>query len=146
MQKITEKTALCATVDPMAQAAGAQNTDMIDMSKFRRVLFIVATGTLGASATVDFGVYGDTASGGSFATLITGKSITQIVKASGDNVQVLVEVQGIDVAAQGLRYIRGKCTVGTATSQVAVIAIGENMHFQPVASVSGLNLSTVTIV
>lgn len=132
MQRLSEGLAVVATVDPAAIAASTVNTDAIDMKNFRRVVFIVAVGTMGAGGTADFAVYGDTASGGSYATAITGKSITQLTKAgSDDNKQAIVEVTAEEVSAQGLRYIRGALVIGTATSPATVIALAGGLRHSP---------------
>lgn len=139
--RLSEQLAVVSCIDPDAYGTGAVNGDVIDMENFRRVLFIVQAGTLGSSATLDFGVYGDTASGGSYATLITGKSITQLTEAGTDSdKQALVEVTAEEVAAQGLRYIRGTMTVGTATSDAGVVALAGHARFQPA---SDLDLASV---
>ena len=119
-----EAIGVVATIDPASYSAGSTNTDVIDMKDWAEVLFIVQAGALGASATLDFVVKGDTASGGSYATTITGKSITQMVKATDDNKQRIIRVTAEEVAAQGLRYLRGTQTVATAASLAAVTVIG----------------------
>ncbi|TXH18872.1 MAG: hypothetical protein E6R03_01430 [Hyphomicrobiaceae bacterium] len=129
MLKFHDKVTLVGTIDPASVSVGSVNTDVIDMSKFHKALFVLTTGVLGASATVDFGIYGDTASGGSFATPVTGKAITQIVKASGDNVQTFVEVNGNDLRLQGFTHIRGKLTVGTAASIAAVTVLATEFNY-----------------
>lgn len=140
-EALTEALALVGTVDPDAYGTGAQNTDVIDMQNFRRVLFVVSAGTLGSSATLDFGVYGDTASNGSFATLITGKEITQLTEAGTDSdKQALIEVTAEEVGAQGFRYIRGTATLGAATSNYGVVVLGAWARTNPA---SALDLASV---
>lgn len=130
--RLSEQVGVVATIDPDAYTAAAYTTDVIDMSHLDRVLFIVMAGDLGASATLDFLVKGDTASGGSFTTTITGKSITQLTQAGSDSdKQALLEVTGDEVLAQGFRYIRGTMTVGTATSDCGVVAIGGHRRYMP---------------
>lgn len=129
MSRISERLAVVGTIDPDAYGTGAQNTDVIDMRYWRRVLFVVMAGELGSSATLDFAVNGDTASDGLFATAITGKAITQLTQAGTDaDKQVLLEVTAEEVAAQGLRYIRGTATLGTATSDYGVAVLAEPAH------------------
>lgn len=140
--RISERLAVIGTIDPDAYGTGAQNTDVIDMLYWRRVRFIVMVGDLGSSGTVDFIVNGDTASGGSYATAITGKSITQLTQAGTDSdKQVEVEVTAEEVAAQGLRYIRGTMTVGVASSDSGVLVEGEPAHYS--ANVTGNDLTSV---
>lgn len=129
---LSELAGVVACIDPDAYAAGAVNSDVIDMADFDQVMFIVMAGTLGASATLDFAVYGDTASGGSFATAITGKSITQLTQAgSDDDKQAIVVITAEEVAAQGLRYLRATMTVATATSDAGMIALGGHPRYHP---------------
>lgn len=129
-QAMSERLALVGAIDPQTVSVGTANTDVVDMSKIRRVIFVVAAGTLGASATLDFAVKGDTASGGSFSTTVTGKSITQLTKAgSDDNKQVIVEVTAEEAAAQGFRYLRGLLTIGTANSPACVIVMADGLRY-----------------
>lgn len=138
---IAQNVAVIATIDPDAYATGAQTTDVIDMRYWREVAFIVMAGDLGSSATLDFVVKGDTASNGSFATTITGKSITQLTEAGTDSdKQVVVRVSAEEAAAQGYRYLRGTMTVGTATSDCAVLVVGTHMRYHPA---SGFDLASV---
>lgn len=132
---LAERMAVVACIDPDAYTTGDSTTDVIDMRYFRQVTFIVMAGTLGSSATVDFVVYGDTASGGSYATAITGKSITQLTEAGTDSdKQAIINVTAEEVAAQTLlgvplRYIRGTLSVGTATSDAGVIAVADTLRY-----------------
>ena len=131
---LSESLALVATIDPASVAASTVTSDVIDLKLARRVVFIVAVGTLGASATVDFVVKGDSTSGGSFTTTITGKTITQLTKASSDdNKQVIVEVSAEEAAQQGFRYVRGSLTVGVAASQACVIALAGDLRYSAAA-------------
>lgn len=140
--RVSEELAVIGTIDPDAYGTGAQNGDVIDMAKWRRVLFILLAGELGSSATLDFEVFGDVASNGSFATAITGKEITQLTQAGTDSdKQVLVEVTSEEVAAQGLRYIRPTATLGTATSDYAMIALGVPAH--STRDITGSDLASV---
>lgn len=133
--RLSEKLAVVSCIDPDAYTAAAYNGDVIDMKLFERVMFIVQVGTLGSSATVDWILNGDTASGGSYATAITGKAITQLTQAgTDDDKQVIIEVTAEEVAAQGLRYIRETLTVGTATSDAGSIAIAGRLSYTPASS------------
>lgn len=133
-ESLSESLAVVATIDPQSVGVGTANTDVIDLKLYRRVLFVLAVGALGASGTVDFAVRGDSASGGSFTTNITGKAITQLTKAgSDDNKQVVVEISAEEAAAQGFRYVRGLLTVGTAASQACVVVLAGGLRYSPAA-------------
>lgn len=131
-ERISERVGIVATIDPDAYTAATYLTDAIDMALIDRVAFVVMAGDLGSSATLDFKVVADTASGGSYATDITGKAITQLTQAGTDSdKQVIVEVTGDEVIAQGMRYIKGSMTVAVATSDCGVIALASSLRFQP---------------
>ncbi|MCC6612506.1 MAG: hypothetical protein IT320_03450 [Anaerolineae bacterium] len=140
-QALSDQLAVIATIDPASISTGTVSTDVIDLRLVRNVIFVVAAGTLGSSATLDFAVKGDSASGGSFTTTVTGKSITQLTKAgSDDNKQVIVEVSAEEAAAQGFRYVRGALTIGTAASQACVVALAGGLRYSPASDV---DLATV---
>ncbi len=126
-EKMGERLPIVGQISPASYSAGTQLTAAIDMANVRRVAFIVQTGVLGTSATVDFKITGSATSGGTYAD-VTGRSLTQIVKASGDNKLALLEVTAEQVGAQGWRYIKGSLTVGTAASIVGVIALGDGLR------------------
>jgi hypothetical protein len=126
-EKMGERLPVVGQISPASYGAGTQLTAAIDMANVRRVLFVIQTGVLGASATVDFKITGSATSGGTYAD-VTGRSITQIVKASGDNKLALLEVTAEQVGAQGWRYIKGSLTVGTAASIVGVVALGDGLR------------------
>jgi len=129
-ERLSEGLAVVSCIDPDAYAAATYNGDVIDMQKIKRVMFILQAGTLGASATLDYAIYGDTASGGSYATAITGKGATQLTQAGTDSdKQVVIEVTAEEVAAQGLRYIRDEMIVGTATSDCGAVAIASGLRY-----------------
>lgn len=134
--RVSDHSAVIGCIDPDAYAANTYSTDVIDMQLWDKVVFYVMAGTLGTNATVDFEVNGDTASGGSYTTVITGKAITQLTQAGSDDSdkQAIVEVTQAEVAAQGYRYIRGDLTVATATSDAGVLAIAFGPDYGPASN------------
>src|SRR5947209_6510014 len=102
-----------APVHPQAVAAGTADTGGIDMSKFRRALFVLDVGAFGASATVDMKLQ-ESADNSSFTDL-TGGAITQLAAAGGNNRLASIEVRAGQLSA-GKRYVRARVTVGTATT------------------------------
>lgn len=130
--KASERVAVVGTIDPDVYTAAAYTTDVVDMQTWQRVLFIPMAGTLGTNATFDFLVKGDSASGGSFTTTVTGKEITQLTEAGTDSdKQAIIEVTAAEAEAQGFRYLRGTLTVGTATSDAGAIVLGLDPRFGP---------------
>jgi len=140
-ERLSQQLAVVGVIDPASKSANTYLTGVIDMKLHRRVLFVLMVGALTTNNTTDFSIVGDTASGGSYATTITGKSITQLTQAgTDDNKQVLVEVTAEEVAAQGLRYIKGKLVTATAAALASVIALGSDGRYGPN---SGNNIAAV---
>lgn len=136
-EKLSERLAIVATVDPQSAAAGTYNTDVIDVSTRRRLLFAIATGAYGASgSTVDVQVYANASNSTSGGTAITGKTFTDSTfsgSAAGANKQGLIEVTDEDVAAavDGGRYCYAVVTVGTNSAIIAVIVLAGDVRYHP---------------
>lgn len=124
-QKVSESLALLATINPISQGVGTAVSGWVDMSTMHRLLALIDTGVLGAAATVDAKLQQATSNAGAGAKDITAKAITQIVKASGDNKQAMVNLRAdeLDVAG-GFRYVQLSITVGTAASLVSGALFG----------------------
>lgn len=132
--KPSELAAVCATIDPVSQAAGTVVSDYIDMGKFRKAMFILSVGALGASATVDAVVKQATDSSGTGAKNLTNSlAITQLTKAgSDDNKQVVVCVDAamLDVNAS-FNHVALSVTVATAACLISVVGLGFDARWLP---------------
>lgn len=134
IQRLTEELALVSTLDPVSQGAATVTSDVVDMRVFRRIIFILSVGAMTASSTVDMVIKGDSASGGSFTTTVTGKAITQLTQAGTDaNKQVIIEVTAEELAAQGFRYCRASVTVAAAASLISLVALGARARYESAA-------------
>ena len=123
--KASETIAVLATIDPVSQAAGSVTTGWISVANFHNFMATLETGVLGASATIDAKIQQAQDNSGTGVKDITGKAITQIVKASGDNKQALINFRGEDLDnANGFTYVRLSITVGTAASLVGAQLLG----------------------
>ena len=122
---IWEKLPVIEVIQPQAITAGATGvlTGAIDMTKYSRVIAVLLSGTLGASGTLDFKAVASATSGGTYAA-ITGKAITQMVKATNDNDVAIIEVDAGDVAALSKQYVKFNAVAGTANSTSAVVVFG----------------------
>jgi len=118
-----------------SQSTSEKLTGAVDLSKFRQVLFLIDSGTLGASGTLDFQVKGATTVAGTY-TAIPGTAITQLVKATDDNKYAIVVVTAEKVSALGLNYafLKGSLTPGTAASNSAVVVLGESVRHEPAST------------
>jgi hypothetical protein len=139
--KLSEQMAILGTINPASVAAGTVVSTWVSVANFNRLAAILQTGSLGASATVDAKLRQATDSSGTGAKDITGKSITQLVKASNDNNQVVLDCSAEDVdATNGYGYVALSVTVGTAASLLSALMIGGNARFEPA---SAFNPTTV---
>ena len=105
--KPSELAAVLATLNPVSQSAATVTTGWISAKDFFSFAALIQTGSLGTSATVDAKLQQATDSSGTSAKDITGKAITQIVKATGDNKQAIINLrpQELDVNG-GFSYFR----------------------------------------
>ncbi len=130
--KASEMLAVLATIDPATQAAGAVSTGWVSVANHLGFLALVQTGVLGTSTTVDAKLQQALDSVGTGAKDISGKTITQIVKATGDNKQMLVNVKSEELdTVNGFGFVRVTVTVGVATSITSAQLLGVNPRYAP---------------
>lgn len=139
---MSEKLPVVATIDPDAYAAGAQSSDYVDMTKFRKAMFIVQAGIIASSGTLDFKLQEATSATGAGAQDITGKSITQFTTGDNDK-QAIVNVN-VEELSSGFAYVKGVMTLTTAGADAAVIALASHGRYtDAVTSTSYGDLSTI---
>lgn len=139
--KLSEKVAILASLDTASVAAGTVVTAWVPMANVGQLTALIKTGVLGASATVDAKLRQATDGTGTNAKDIAGKAITQIVKATGDGKQALIEARAEDLDVNnGFGFAALSLTVGVAASQVDVSLIGSATRYLPASS---LNAATV---
>lgn len=122
----TELAGIVGTIDPSAQAVGTLTSGWIDASKFQRFMAVVQTGVLGAAATLDAKLEQATDGAGTGAKDVTGKAITQIVKATGDNKQAVINLnpsEDLDFD-NNFDFFRLSMTVAAAASQTSAALVG----------------------
>ena len=123
--KISEQAVLLGTIDPVSQGVGSVATGWLSAAEFERFMANVQTGVLGTAATVDAKLQQATSSAGANAKDITGKAITQIVKATGDNKQALINLRAAELDSNnGFAYFNLTITVGAAASLVSAAVMG----------------------
>ncbi len=78
---------------------------------------------------------------GAGAKDVSGKAITQIVKATGDNKQALINLRPDELdVANGFAFVRLSLTVGTAASVAGAQLLGVNSRY---ASADAFNQAAV---
>lgn len=130
-QKPYEGLSVLATIDPVSQGAGTVSTGWVAIKNHLALLALIQTGTLGTNATLDAKLQQAQDGSGTGAKDITGKAITQIVKASGDNKQALINCRSGELDTEGgFGYARLSLTVGTAASLVGASLLGMIPRFE----------------
>jgi hypothetical protein len=123
--KISEQLALLGVISAVSQGVGSVSSGWISAANHERFMAIVATGVLGTAATVDAKIQQATDSSGTNAKDVANKAITQIVKASGDNKQALINLKADELdMAGGFNYVQLTITVGAAASLVSAAVLG----------------------
>lgn len=130
--KGSELFSVLATIDPASQAVGTVTTGWISAGNHHTLLALVQSGVLGTGATLDAKLQQATDASGTGAKDVTGKAITQIVKATGDNKQALIDLRPDDLdITNGYAYVRLSLTVAVAASLTAAQLLGFNPRFAP---------------
>lgn len=123
--RVSDKLAVVGVIQPQAITAGAAGvlTGAIDMKDWERLIVVAQSGTLGSSGTLDIAAQASATSGGTYAAL-TGRSATQLVKATDDNKIVVIEVTQDDVAKVEKRYVKINMVAGTANATAGCVVLG----------------------
>ena len=130
--KASELLTILATIDPVSQAAGTVTTGWINVANHHALVAVIQTGALGTSATLDAKLQQAMDSSGTSAKDITGKALTQIVKATGDNKQALINVKPEELdTVNGFGFVRLSLTVGVAASLASAQVLGVSPRFAP---------------
>jgi hypothetical protein len=130
--KGSELLSVLATIDPASQAVGTVTTGWISAGNHHTLLALVQSGVLGTGATLDAKLQQATDVSGTGAKDVTGKAITQIVKATGDNKQALINLRPDDLdVTNGYAFVRLSLTVAVAASLTAAQLLGFNPRFAP---------------
>ena len=130
--KGSELFSVLATIDPASQAVGTVTTGWISAGNHHSLLALVQSGVLGTGATLDAKLQQATDASGTGAKDVTGKAITQIVKATGDNKQALINLRPDDLdVTNGYSFVRLSLTVAVAASLTAAQLLGFNPRFAP---------------
>ena len=130
--KGSELFSVLATIDPASQAVGTVTTGWISAGNHHSLLALVQSGVLGTGATLDAKLQQATDASGTGAKDVTGKALNQIVKATGDNKQALINLRPDDLdVTNGYAYVRLSMTVAVAASLTAAQLLGFNPRFAP---------------
>ncbi|HCS40391.1 MAG TPA: hypothetical protein DIW44_12510 [Anaerolineaceae bacterium] len=137
--KPSAQVALLAVKDPVSQAAATVTSGWLSMANVQAILAVIQTGVLGTAATVDAKLRQATSSAGADAKDITGKAITQLVKASNDNDQAMINCRSDELDVNGgFTHVELSITVGTAASVISAAVWGFYPRYQPASHVDSV--------
>lgn len=137
--KPSDQVALLAVLDPVSQAAATVTTDWVSLVDVDAILAVIQTGVLGAGATIDAKLREATSSAGAGAQDITGKAITQLVKANNDDNQVMINCRSDELSVEdGFTHVQLSITVGVAASLISAVILGFYGRYQPVDHVASV--------
>lgn len=129
--KPSEHLSVLATMDPASVGASTVVSTWVPIKNHYALMALIQTGVLGASATIDAKLRQATDASGTGAKDVTGKAITQIVKASGDNKQALINMKAADLDTEGgFAFVALSVTVGTAASIFGAALIGAYSRYE----------------
>lgn len=130
--RFSDRNAILSTIDPASISAGTVLSGWVPVARFHRIAALIATGVLGASATFDAKFRQATDGSGTGAKDVPAKAITQLVKASHDNKQAIIEMQSDDIDTNGgYTHVALSVTVATASSLACAFVLGVNARFLP---------------
>lgn len=126
----SQRVGIVGVISPVSQGAGTAASGWIDATTFHNFMAILQSGVLGASATLDAKIQQATDNAGAGAKDVTGKAITQIVKASGDNKQVTIDLKQEDLDFNnGFKFFQVSMTVATAASLISGAVLGFDARY-----------------
>ena len=119
-EQMTQANAIVAKLDPVSQGTGTTTpmTD-IDGSKYRRLLFILQIGSVGAAGTVDAKLRESKTAGGAYQD-VAGAAITQVT-TSNKIVTIEIRPEQLD---PGYQYVQLSLTIGANAVLVGGVCLG----------------------
>ncbi len=117
----SERAAVVGTIDPVDVNNTSTSSDNLDMSLFREGMFILQTGVMAASSTLDAKLQ-ESVNGTSGWQDITGKSMTQMVNTD-DNKQVVFNIKAEELSA-GYRYVKLLLTPSAHSILASAVVLG----------------------
>jgi hypothetical protein len=131
-QKPTDGLAQLAAINPASQGVGSATSGWVSLANFQRALAEIDVGVFGASATVDAKVQQAQDSSGTGAKDISGKAITQLLAAGGNNRQAFINLADTDLdSTNGFSFVQLSITVGTAATLIAGSLKGFIPRYEP---------------
>lgn len=142
--KVSEQAAVLATIDPISQGVGSAVSGWLSAANFERFLAMIDVGVFGAAATVDANIQQATSAAGAGAKAITGKAITQLLAAGGNNRQALINLKATELdMANGFNYFQLTVTVGAAATLIAASVLGGVAKNMPASALNQAGVAQI---
>ena len=128
----SENGAVTSVIVPDSRTAGAVTSTYTNMGLFERVQFIIQTGEMAATSTLNASIVQATAAAGTgVKALTTAKAITEL-GATDDNTQVVIIVLAEDLdMANEFDWAAVTVTVANAAVDYAVVGVATNARYNP---------------
>ena len=135
----SDRVRVMGTIDPDVYTAAAYTSDYVSMAEFENVMAVISAGILGTSATLDAKLVQATDSSGTAVKDITSKAITQLVKATDDDKQAVINCRADELdTANSFNHVAIVMTVGTATSDAGALLLGFDARYEPEADLASV--------
>lgn len=131
---------LAGVIDPDLNAAGTFTTDWINMGLYEAIQAIILAGALGTGATLDAKLEQATDDSGTGAKDVTGKAITQLTQAGGDDdKQAIINCRSDELdVANSFSYVRLSVTIAAASSDSGAVVLGHYARYQPATDIASV--------
>jgi hypothetical protein len=119
---------------PAVKTPAAYTTAYVELANHQRVFYILITGTMVATSTVNLQIWQATDTGGTAAKVIVGKAITALTQAGGDGddiVGIEVRTEELDVDG-GFAYVAAILTIGVANCAATLLPLFGCSNYPPV--------------
>lgn len=124
-QLASETAAVLGTIDPDAIAASTVVSDYVSLADFDRLMAVIMAGTLGAGATLDAKLVQASDAVGTGSKDIAGKAITQLVKATDDDKQAVINCRAEELDVDNeFTHVAVSMTIANATSDAGALLLG----------------------
>lgn len=142
--KPSEHLSVLATIDPVSQVAATVTTGWVSAANFFAFMALLGVGAMTATCTVDAKFQQATDNIGTGVKDVTGKAITQLLAAGGNNRQVLLNMKAADLDVEGqFKFIRLSVTVGTAATLLNAAVIGAYPRYEDGAQFNQVGVAQV---
>ena len=140
----SERAAVLGVINPASAGPGTVTSGWIDLSLCTRLLAVISTGVLGTAATLDAKWQLADNDAGLNTVDSTQNALVQIVKASGDNKQAVMNFDAGKSKPFTKQYARLSMAVGGAASLISAVILGFDMRHQPATDNDAASVVQIT--